>query len=46
MKLLRRIASELDTSILMATHSTEAAQTTDTIVQLRDGRIEEIRRIS
>jgi ABC-type lipoprotein export system ATPase subunit len=30
----------------MATHSTEAAQTTDTIVQLRDGRIEEIRRIS
>jgi ABC-type lipoprotein export system ATPase subunit len=45
-KLLRRIASELETSILMATHSTEAAQTTDTIVQLRDGRIEEIRRIS
>jgi ABC-type lipoprotein export system ATPase subunit len=45
MKLLRRIARELDTSILMATHSTEAAQTTDTIVQLRDGRIEEMRRI-
>ena len=46
MNLLRRIARELDTSILMATHSTEAAQMTDTIVQLRDGRIEEIRRLS
>ncbi len=46
MKLLRRIAHELDTTILMATHSSEAAQATDTIVELRDGRIEEIRRTS
>jgi len=46
MTLLRRIARELDTAVLMATHSSEAAQTTDTIVQLRDGRIEETHRIS
>jgi ABC-type lipoprotein export system ATPase subunit len=44
MKLLRRVAGELHTTILMATHSLEAAAITDTIVQLRDGRIEEIRR--
>jgi ABC-type lipoprotein export system ATPase subunit len=46
MNLLRRIARELDTAIVMATHSTEAAQNTDMIIQLRDGRIEETRRIS
>lgn len=44
MNLLRRVAGELHTTILMATHSQEAAAITDTIVQLRDGRIEEIRR--
>lgn len=43
MKLLRRIADEMQTAILMATHSLEAAQITDTIVTLRDGRIEERR---
>lgn len=43
MKLLRRIADEMRTAILMATHSLEAAQITDTIVTLRDGRIEERR---
>ena len=43
MKLLRRIADETQTAILMATHSLEAAQITDTIVTLRDGRIEERR---
>jgi putative ABC transport system ATP-binding protein len=43
MKLLRRVADEMQTAILMATHSLEAAQITDTIVTLRDGRIEERR---
>lgn len=37
MQLLRRIADETGTAILMATHSLEAAKITDTIVQLRDG---------
>ena len=43
MRLLRRVAAELSTTIVMATHSIEAAQVTDRIVRLRDGRIEEIR---
>lgn len=43
MQLLRRIADEMHTAILMATHSLEAAEITDTIVTLRDGRIEERR---
>jgi len=42
-KLLRRTADELKTTILMATHSLEAARITDRIIALRDGRIEEIR---
>ena len=46
MQLLRRIADETDTAILMATHSLEAAQTTDSIVKLRDGRIEERLKVS
>ena len=41
MKLLRRTADELGTTILMATHSLEAAQITDRIIRLRDGRIQE-----
>lgn len=41
MQLLRHIADETGTAILMATHSLEAAKITDTIVQLRDGRIVE-----
>ena len=42
--LLGRAATELKTTILMATHSLEAAATAGTVVRLRDGRIEEIRR--
>ncbi len=40
--LLRRIADELGTTILMATHSLEAIGKTDTIVRLHDGRVESI----
>ncbi len=43
MTLLRRIAGEMRTAILMATHSLEAAAITDTLVRMRDGRIEEKR---
>jgi putative ABC transport system ATP-binding protein len=43
MKLLQRTADEWGTAILMATHSLEAAGITDRIVQLRDGRVEEVR---
>ncbi|HVO99246.1 MAG TPA: ABC transporter ATP-binding protein [Bryobacteraceae bacterium] len=42
--LLRRIATETGTTILMATHSAEAAAIADTVVRLRDGRIQEIQR--
>ena len=42
-KLLRRTADEWGTTVVMATHSLEAAGVTDRIVQLRDGRVEEIR---
>jgi ABC-type lipoprotein export system ATPase subunit len=41
LQLLRRIADEQQTAILMATHSLEAAAMADTVVKLRDGRIEE-----
>ncbi len=40
--LLRRIADELRTTVLMATHSLEAIGKADTIVRLHDGRIESI----
>jgi putative ABC transport system ATP-binding protein len=40
LNLLRRIANEQNTTILMATHSTEAAGLADTIVHLRDGYVE------
>jgi ABC-type lipoprotein export system ATPase subunit len=40
--LMRRIADELGTTVLMATHSLEAIGKTDTIVRLHDGRIESI----
>ena len=43
MKLLRRIADEMGTAILMATHSLEAAEISDTLLRMRDGRIEEKR---
>ena len=38
---LRRASDEKNTTILMATHSSEAAATADTIITLRDGSIEE-----
>jgi putative ABC transport system ATP-binding protein len=40
--LLRRIASERGTTVLMATHSIEAASVSDTIVRLRDGHVEDV----
>ncbi|MGH9665225.1 MAG: ABC transporter ATP-binding protein [Bryobacteraceae bacterium] len=39
---LRRIAAGSQTTILMATHSVEAAGAADTLVRLRDGRVQEI----
>jgi ABC-type lipoprotein export system ATPase subunit len=42
LQLLRRISSESRTTILMATHSEEFAATVDTVVRMRDGRIEEV----
>lgn len=39
LELLRRIAKEQRTAILMATHSLESAEFTDNVVRLRDGRI-------
>ncbi len=44
LELLRRVARETKTTILMATHSAEAASMADTTVRLRDGRIQEIQR--
>jgi putative ABC transport system ATP-binding protein len=41
--LLRRISTETNTAILMATHSTEAAAMADAVVHLRDGAVQEIR---
>jgi putative ABC transport system ATP-binding protein len=46
LELLRRVATDHDTAIMMATHSPEAAGVTDTIVKMRDGRVEERCRIS
>jgi putative ABC transport system ATP-binding protein len=40
LELLQRIARDQNTTILMATHSVEAAGICDTIVQMRDGRIQ------
>jgi len=40
--LLRAIATEQNTTILMATHSAEASAAADTIVRLRDGRVIEL----
>jgi len=44
LELLRRIASEQKTAILMATHSVEAANLAGTLVRMRDGKIQEITR--
>ena len=38
--LLRRLTCEQKTATLMATHSPEAAALADTVVRLRDGKIE------
>jgi putative ABC transport system ATP-binding protein len=40
--LLRRIASEKNTTILLATHSAEAAAVADTVVRLSDGCVHEL----
>ena len=45
LELLRRISERQQTTILMATHSLEAAALTDTIMRLKDGRVEEIRQL-
>jgi ABC-type lipoprotein export system ATPase subunit len=39
LELLRRICNEQRTTVLMATHSTEAADLADRIIYMRDGRI-------
>lgn len=44
LKLLRRIASEKNTAVIMATHSVEAASLADTVVKMQDGRIQEATR--
>lgn len=40
--LLRRIATEKKTTVLLATHSAEAAAIADTIVRMRDGCVQEL----
>lgn len=42
LELLRRIADEQKTAILMATHSTEASNFADVVVKMRDGKITEV----
>jgi ABC-type lipoprotein export system ATPase subunit len=42
LELLRQIATEQKTTILMATHSAEAAAYVDAAVRMRDGRIEDV----
>ena len=42
--LLRRLTREQNTATIMATHSLEAAALANTVVKLRDGKIEEIAR--
>ena len=44
LELLRRLTREQNTATLMATHSLEAAALADTVVTLRDGKIEAITR--
>jgi ABC-type lipoprotein export system ATPase subunit len=41
LELLQRVCSDQKVTILMATHSAEAAAVADTIVRMRDGRIVE-----
>jgi len=42
LELLRSICADHKTTIMMATHSVESASFVDTVVRMRDGRIEEI----
>jgi putative ABC transport system ATP-binding protein len=42
LELLRRLTRERNTATIIATHSIEAAALADTVVRLRDGKIEEI----
>jgi ABC-type lipoprotein export system ATPase subunit len=42
LELLRRLTREQNTASIVATHSLEAASLADTVVKLRDGKIEEI----
>jgi putative ABC transport system ATP-binding protein len=42
LSLLRRIATEGGATILMATHSAEAASLADVVVKLRDGRVDSV----
>ena len=44
LELLRRLTREQRTATIMATHSAEAAALADTMVRLKDGRIQEISR--
>ncbi len=44
LQLLQRLTREKKTATIMATHSLEAANVCDTLVQLRDGRIVEVTR--
>ncbi len=44
LELLRRIATEQRTAIVMATHSLEAAGLADMVVRMRDGAIQEVSR--
>jgi ABC-type lipoprotein export system ATPase subunit len=44
LRLLRRTVDEKKSTLLMATHSAEAAEMADTIVYLRDGQIEALKR--
>ena len=44
LELLRRLTREQNTATIMATHSVEAASLANTLVRLRDGKIEEITR--
>jgi ABC-type lipoprotein export system ATPase subunit len=44
LELLRKICTEQRMTILMATHSAESAPFVDTVIRMRDGHIEEIRR--
>ena len=44
LSLIRQAAGEFGATVLMATHSAEAAAIAHTRVRLRDGRVEEIER--